>query len=164
MGPALAAMGGARPCRFVGEGALVRQRPGRDGETVAVQSRVARLRARCGRQRGSRGWLAGGAGVLESTYELVRECQGMGWTGCTPPRKSEISSIAHAFGLQRAGGSEDALRPTNGRKLERYGDTRSQCCGRRALCRLDRGSDDRRARTSSWVSTLRSPSRALAQA
>ena len=41
---------------------------------------------------------------LESTYELVRDCQGMGWIGLYRPGKSEISSIAQAFGLHAACG------------------------------------------------------------
>ena len=59
---------------------------------------------------------------LESTYELVRECRGMGWTGLYRPGKSEISSIAQEFGLHELA-VEDALEAHQRPKLERYGDT-----------------------------------------
>ena len=59
---------------------------------------------------------------LESTYELVRASQGMGWIGLYRPGKSEISSIAHEFGLHELA-VEDALEAHQRPKLERYGDT-----------------------------------------
>ena len=92
-----------------------------DGETGALQSRVATASAVV-----DNAVYVDGRRVepesLESTYELVRECQGMGWIGLYRPGKSEISSIAHEFGLHELA-VEDALEAHQRPKLERYGDT-----------------------------------------
>ena len=94
-----------------------------DGETGAVQSpRVATASAVV-----DNAVYVDGRRVepesLESTYELVRECQGMGWIGLYRPGKSEISSIAQALRSARAGGRGRILEAHQRPKLERYGDT-----------------------------------------
>jgi magnesium transporter len=59
---------------------------------------------------------------LDQTYELLRECGGMGWIGLLRPDDAEIRSVAREFGLHELA-VEDAVHAHQRPKLERYGNT-----------------------------------------
>ena len=59
---------------------------------------------------------------LERTYELLRQCHGLGWIGLFEPDRAEIASVAAEFNLHELA-VEDAVHAHQRPKLERYGDT-----------------------------------------
>jgi magnesium transporter len=59
---------------------------------------------------------------LDQTYELLRECGGMGWIGLLRPDDAEIRSVAREFGLHELA-VEDARHGHQRPKIEEYGDS-----------------------------------------